>query len=184
MRVSRSSSVQLPIQSPRSQRTSQSSTLFPSLGTALTKQGLGSKSIPVRKDSGFGSLVADTTIPNRPTKGQNSGGADTTLASTLVASSTAKAAKSPASDGPALTGNISIDAIAMLSANLRQRGFDPANFSFSYSEQPVYYPGGSYMNRQITAQVNGQIENYDAGLVMKNPEVAAVEMLRLLGHRA
>ena len=154
------------MQSARSQRPVQSTSSF---STALTTQGLGSRGVPVRTMGGVASLVA-TAIPSRPTNGQQNGGGDNNLAVLPVAE-----APLPAK---------SQDAISLLSANLRQRGFDPASFGFTYSEQPVSYPGGSYTNHLITAHINGQTENYDANLVMKNPEVAAVEMLRLMGHRA
>ena len=178
MRLSHLSPVQFPNQIARSQRSSQNSSTF-SVAAALNPLGLGPKGTSIRQIGGA-SLLA-VPIPNRPTKGHDSVIVDNTLAPPPDA----KAALQPkAADGPSLTGNISFDAIALVSANLRKRGFDPASFGFTYSEEPVSYPGGSYLNRQITARVNGHTEQYDAGLVMKNPEVAAVEILRLMGQSA
>lgn len=180
MRISHLSPVQFPNQIARSQRTNLSSLAFSTTAAALNPLSLGSKGGPVRQIAGSPSVFADP-IPSRPTPSHNSAAP----VNTLAPSPETKVPDQPkAADGPALTGNISLDAIALVSANLRKRGFDPANFGFSYSEDPVSYPGGSYLNRQITAHVNGHVEQYDAGLVMKNPEVAAVEILRLMGQPA
>ena len=179
MRILHLSPIQFPNQIARSQRLNQNATTFSVASAALNPLSLGSKSAPVRQLGG--TTLFASPIPNRPTTSHDSVVVDKTLASPPDT----KAVLQPkAADGPALTGNISFDAIALVSANLRKRGFDPANFGFTYSEEPVSYPGGSYLNRQISAQVNGHTEHYDAGLVMKNPEVAAVEILRLMGQPA
>ena len=135
---------------------------------------LTSKSVSPSADAGI-------DVPARPSTRQNSG-SDSSL--TPIIDTKAKAVKvvtTPSRDPvpPVLTGNVGQDAIAMVSADLTARGIDPASFQFSYSEQTVTYPGGSYVNRLINAKVNGQTENYDAALVLKSPQVAAVEMLRL-----
>ena len=181
--VSRNSPVQFPLQTFRRQRATQGGTSFSTLVGALKTQGLGGGNSVGRKIGGEGSLVAGP-IPNRPASGQNSGGNDRILTSTqktsVATTAPVTAAAKPAD--VALTGNISVDAISLLSAKLRERGFDPANYGMRYSEEAVYYPGGSYTNRQITANVNGRTESFDAGLVMRNPEVAAIEMLRATGQ--
>ena len=130
--------------------------------------------------SKVGSPVADSGIdvPARPSTRQNSGG-DSSLTPTIDIKTKGLANSSRDPVPPVLTGNIGQDAIALVSADLAKRGIDPASFQFSYSEQTVTYPGGSYLNRLFNAKVNGQTENYDAGLVLKSPQVAAVEMLRL-----
>ncbi len=130
---------------------------------------LTSKSISPAADSGI-------DVPARPSARQNSGGDIS-----LTPKNDPKANVVPSRDTalPVLTGNVGQDAIALVSADLVKRGIDPASFQFSYSEQTITYPGGSYVNRLISAKVNGQTENYDAGLVLKSPQVAAVEMLRL-----
>ncbi len=132
---------------------------------------LTSKTVGPTADAGI-------DVPARPSARQNSG-SDSSLPPTIDPK--AKAAANPSRDPvpQVLTGNVGQDAIALVSADLAKRGIDPASFQFSYSEQTVTYPGGSYVNRLISAKVNGQTENYDAGLVLKSPQVAAVEMLRL-----
>lgn len=180
MRISRLSPVQFSNQTARSQRSSQTAPSFSATATGLNPLSLDSKSGPVRQIVTSPSLFADP-IPSRPAKSHDSATTGNTLTPPLNSKDTVQP---KASDGPNLTGDISFDAIALVSANLRKRGFDPASFGFSFSEEPVAYPGGSYVNRQITAHVNGHIEQYDAGLVMRNPEVAAVEILRLMGQPA
>ena len=130
--------------------------------------------------SKIASPVADSGIdvPARPSTRQNSGG-DSSLTPTIDTKAKGLASSSRDPVPPVLTGNVGQDAIALVSADLVKRGIDPASFQFSYSEQTVTYPGGSYVNRLISAKVNGQTENYDAALVLKSPQVAAVEMLRL-----
>ena len=120
-------------------------------------------------------------VPNRPVKGQNSV-SGSLLTPTIDQKEKTAATQTPPRDPVPvpLTGNIGVDAISLLSADLLKRGLDPASFQFSYSEQTVGYPGGSYVNKLISAKVNGQTENYDAGLVLKNPQIASVEILRLL----
>ncbi len=181
MRVSRVAPIQFPNQTARSQRSNQNSAQFSTAVVGLNSLGSSSKGAPVRSVGGLASLFSGP-ISNRPSKSHDSVTVDNTLA--LAPDIKAAASQPKAADGPSLTGNISIDAIALVSANLRKRGFDPANFSFTYSDEPVSFPGGSYANRQITARVNGHTEQYDAGLVMKNPEIAAVEILRLIGQTA
>lgn len=127
--------------------------------------------------------VADTSspfadVPNRPGTRQNSG-TDSSLTPTKQST-----ARDP-TPAVALTGNVGADAISLLSADLLKRGIDPASLGFTYSEQTVGYPGGSYVNRLITARVNGQTENYNAELVLKNPQIATTEILRLMpGYRS
>jgi len=76
-------------------------------------------------------------------------------------------------------------AVAALEAAMRKRGLAPEAMRLTYSEQSVSYPGGAYMNRLITADFGGgRTEQYMADLVLRNPDVAAVEMARMLGRSA
>ncbi len=140
--------------------------------SSITKKvvSLTSKSISPAADSGI-------DVPARPSTPRQNSGSDSSLAPTIDPK--IKAVPSRDAAPPVLTGNVGQDAIALVSADLVKRGIDPASFQFSYSEQTVTYPGGSYVNKLISAKMNGQTENYDAGLVLKSPQVAAVEMLRL-----
>jgi hypothetical protein len=76
----------------------------------------------------------------------------------------------------------------MLSDALNAAGINADAFHLTYSEQQMGYPGGSilaqgsYWNRQIAATMpNGTTEHFDAGLVLKDPAVAVVEIARMIG---
>jgi hypothetical protein len=76
--------------------------------------------------------------------------------------------------------NPAASAMTVLEAAMRRHGMNPGVYNLSYSEQVVAYPGGSYVNKLITADFgNGKSEQYMADLVLRNPDVAAVEMQRL-----
>jgi hypothetical protein len=63
-------------------------------------------------------------------------------------------------------------------------GLDPASLGLSYSEQVVAGPAGAYTNKMITANFpSGKSQEYSADLTLKNPTVAAVEILGMLGRR-
>lgn len=94
------------------------------------------------------------------------------------ASGTGKVSATPAAGDTPPTPS---DPVSLLSAALTQAGIDPGTLNLSYSEQVVGYPGGSYVDRQITAHFpNGKTERYDAGLVAKNPVVAVNEIGMML----
>jgi hypothetical protein len=53
-----------------------------------------------------------------------------------------------------------------------------------YNEQVVGFPGGSYVNRLITVRnPQGQTENFDAQLTMKDPQIAALDMARFMNWK-
>jgi hypothetical protein len=53
-----------------------------------------------------------------------------------------------------------------------------------YNEQVVGFPGGSYVNRLITVRnPQGQTENLDAQLTMKDPQIAALDMARFMNWK-
>ncbi len=74
------------------------------------------------------------------------------------------------------------DPVKQFTDALRAAGIDPAPLGLTLSEQPMYYPGGSYLDREITAALpNGTQQRFSANLVQLNPSVAAVELRQLLG---
>ena len=87
-------------------------------------------------------------------------------------------------EAPRSESDLGQDSLAALSKALRAKGIEPAGLGFQYSEQEVYYPGGSYTNKLITANLNGQAEGFGAALVLKNPELAASEVIRFLSRTA
>ena len=60
-------------------------------------------------------------------------------------------------------------------------GMSTAGLNISYSEEAVGYPGGSYMNRQISVTSGGKTEQFSAELTERNPLVTAYEMQRYFG---
>ena len=60
-------------------------------------------------------------------------------------------------------------------------GMSTAGLNISYSEAAVGYPGGSYMNRQISVTSGGKTEQFSAELTERNPLVTAYEMQRYFG---
>ncbi len=75
-------------------------------------------------------------------------------------------------------------AINALSAILTSYGVDPASLGLRYSEQPVAGPTGSWSNNMITANFpNGKSQEYNMELTLRNPTVAAVEIMGMLGRR-
>jgi len=74
--------------------------------------------------------------------------------------------------------------VAALEAALLEYGVDARQLGLTYSEETVGYPGGSYTNKLITASFGpGKTENFGADLTLRNPKVAAAEILGLLGRR-
>ena len=67
-----------------------------------------------------------------------------------------------------------LDAMAAL-------GMNPAGLNINYTEEIVGYPGGAYMNKQISVTNGGKTERFSAELTEKNPLVTAYEMQRYLG---
>ncbi len=114
-----------------------------------------------------------------------------TEASPAAAVTTAPSAQTPtstaanaaaASPPPALPA--SQQAINALSEILSGYGINPAALGLSYSEQFVAGPTGAYTNRMITAKFpSGKSQDYSADLTLKNPTVAAVEIMAMLGRR-
>jgi len=60
-------------------------------------------------------------------------------------------------------------------------GMSTSGLNISYSEEAVGYPGGSYLNKQISVTSGGKTEQFSADLTEKNPLVTAYEMQRYFG---
>ena len=79
--------------------------------------------------------------------------------------------------------NLSVDSLTALTNSLRARGVNPDSLGLRYLEEESFYPGGSYTNKLITANIHGETANFGAELVLKNPEITSTEILRFLGGR-
>lgn len=104
----------------------------------------------------------------------------------VAAAGSARAAIAPAVDTkpPAVPLPASQQAINALSDILTSYGINPATLGLSYSEQVVAGPTGTYTNKMITAKFpSGKSQDYSADLTLKNPLVAAVEIMGMLGRR-
>ena len=72
------------------------------------------------------------------------------------------------------------DPIEVLKKALEDAGVSTIGMQFSYADDTVIYPGGSYQNKQVTVQTpNGRKEQYSADLMMRSPWVTVVEIQRL-----
>lgn len=72
-------------------------------------------------------------------------------------------------------------AMAALRSALTAMGMPFAGVDMDYNEQVVGYPGGSYINRLITVRgADGRVENFDAELTLKNPQIAAVDLANFM----
>ena len=76
--------------------------------------------------------------------------------------------------------NLRLDSVTALSNKLKAAGVDPDSLGIQYVEEGVFYPGGFYTNKLISANIGGQTESFDAALVLRNPEVTTTEILRFL----
>jgi hypothetical protein len=82
-----------------------------------------------------------------------------------------------ASTSPAAVGT----GMQKLLDTLSALGMSTAGLNISYNEEAVGYPGGSYMNRQISITSGDKTEQFSAELTEKNPLVTAYEMQRYFG---
>ena len=116
----------------------------------------------------FGQSIATSPVIPQSTKTA----ANTTQTST-VATATAAVPLPP-----------SQQAINALSSILSGYGINPASLGLTYSEKEVSGPTGTYSNNMITANFpSGKSQEYSAALTLKNPFVAAVEIMGMLGRR-
>jgi len=64
-----------------------------------------------------------------------------------------------------------------LKAALVAAGHDPDKFNLTYQEQEVYFPGGNYIYRGITAAFDdGYTESYSADLTAESPNCTVLSM--------
>jgi hypothetical protein len=85
---------------------------------------------------------------------------------------------------PAANTSAQHPAIEALRGALTAMQMPFAGMDMEYSEQVVGFPGGSYVNRLITVRnPEGKTESFDAGLTMKDPRIAALDMARFLNWK-
>jgi len=78
------------------------------------------------------------------------------------------------------SGGEAADPVTVLKEALEKAGLDPERFSFTELREPVWWPGGTYINHQILFEAGGAHEYYDVALMLRNPEVTVTEIRRLL----
>ena len=70
--------------------------------------------------------------------------------------------------------------IDVLKKKLDEMGINSAGLGLSESRTVVSYPGGSFVNHLINVDFGGGVsENYDVGLMLRNPWLTAFEIDRL-----
>jgi hypothetical protein len=78
---------------------------------------------------------------------------------------------------PAVMPELAYQAKSALASAMSETGLDPSQFRVSYWEELVSYPGGNYVNRNLTVEgPNGQKVDFDAAWTMKTPWVTAREL--------
>ena len=133
------------------------------------------------------STAASSTAPpswsnrNTPFGYSYPAGTAPTPAIQTPAASTAPAATTAATAQSSTTPAAAMD---VLHEALRKANIEPSGLNLIYEEVPVYYPGGSYTNRQFTLELsNGAKESYDAALMVKNPWLTAFEIGRFMSQK-
>ena len=119
----------------------------------------------------FGPSIATPPVIPQSTKAA----AITTIQTAAVAAPAATAG------GPLPPSQLAINALSTI---LKGYGIDPASLGLTYSEQAVAGPTGAYSNNMITATFpSGKSQDFSAALTLKNPFVAAVEIMGMLGRK-
>ena len=80
----------------------------------------------------------------------------------------------------AAAGGEAADPVTVLKTALEKAGLNPERFSFTELIEPVWWPGGTYINHQILFEAGAAREYYDVALMLRNPEVTVNEIRRLL----
>jgi hypothetical protein len=92
-------------------------------------------------------------------------------------------AASETPENPAVTTAAAV--VDVVRAALRKANIEPSGLNLYYEEIPVYYPGGSYVNRFVTLELaGGRKQSHDVGLMLKNPWLTAFEIGRFMSHVA
>ena len=68
------------------------------------------------------------------------------------------------------------DPLTVLKNCLKLAGIDPEQLNLTVEEGTCTYPGGSWVNRHIVAEIGGQSQYYDINLMMRNPWVTVGEI--------
>jgi hypothetical protein len=175
---------------PDRNKTSNSAQPFSNqLGTAISENSSGgpaeaSGSPPA---SSSPAILSVTILPwGRSIAYASQAAASTSLPSAqpVVPAPTATTVPATSISPPAAPLPPSQQAINALSDILSGYGINPASLGLSYSEKLVAGPAGTYTNRMITANFpSGKSQDYSAELTLKNPTVAAVEIMGMLGRR-
>jgi len=71
-----------------------------------------------------------------------------------------------------------------LTETLNALGMSTSGLQVHYEEQPVYYPGGSYTNRDIVVSNGTKTERFSHDLTLRNPLITAAEIQRYFGIAA
>ena len=150
-------------------------------GSTNPTQNTGSRTAPASsRSSGTFRLAVDAASGRGSdlSAGRNGSPKPVTLApSAEISSVVNRAAESttPAAPAHAEPG------MQKLLDTLTALGMSTAGLNISYNEEAVGYPGGSYMNRQISVTSGGKTEQFSADLTEINPLVTAYEMQRYFG---
>lgn len=136
-----------------------------------------------------GATVASTT---KAAPLMSTAGASTTAASTVTKAATAATTSTtaPASfvsygnpvpfPGYGVPGEFTLATMNSLTQALQAAGINPNSLNMIAHDDVATYPTGAYQNRTITVLANGHVENFSADLTAINPNVAVVEIKRLL----
>ena len=114
---------------------------------------------------------------------RSTAGSLVTTAGATAASSTSAPTTDTGGNSPRISGTISsvtLDGLNQLVAALRAAGIDPNSLNMVAHDDPVYFPGTSWTNTEITLTANGHTENFGANLIVLNPNVAVTEIKHLL----
>jgi hypothetical protein len=71
-------------------------------------------------------------------------------------------------------------AVAALEAALTQAGVDISQLQFNEHQDTVGFPGGNYINDEITVQYGNQTAEYGTGLVAASPQTTVVEIQEMM----
>lgn len=115
------------------------------------------------------SAKCQNLVSYAPTADAQSSASNASSSKTTVQSS-APSSTSPTDAAEDTTASTEPAAMTALRAALLAAGHDPDKFGLTYQEHEVSYPGGSYLDRTITANFSdGYTESYGADLTEASP---------------
>lgn len=152
------------------------------ISTPSQETGAGASNVqnPVTASTSSGvsgwSIFGGNTGANAASKPTGASAAATPAASSKTATDGAAAAS-----GPVYANRAEEDAAVVKSLQdaLSAAGINTSGLGLAAHEDVVSYPGGSYINRYIS--VNGRGEGLMTDLVAINPQVAVLDVKRMLG---